>query len=256
MESKDHQNTHPTIQDLQARVEKLEKSKDSKDVWDVVNIIGSLLIPVAIAFTGYLFTQQQKLADQLQADRQLAIQKQFNQANTEIATIQAQVEQSQAFSGLIEALSSSDGPRRKLAVVAVEIALEPADAKKVLEIIAAQDSDPEVVAAAETSLQNINTAINAEDNERAGFQALLGGELAAARQYFAAAYDTFPTLHNVDEIYNRLLTTERVQAYENANSNQQQEILQGLYRQILEQYSWGMPEDLKQEMARRVAGKA
>lgn len=241
----------PSILDLEKRIKKLEGG--GKDIWDILSILGSLLIPVAIAFTGYLFSQQQKLTEQLQADRQIAIQEKFNQANTEIASIQAQVQQSQAVSGLIEALSSADGPRRKIAVVAVEIALKPEDAKRVLEIIAAQDPDPDVVATAENSLQNINIAIRAEDNERAGFQALLQGDLSAARQYFGAAYDQFPTLHNVDEIFRRVLTVEQVQAYENADSRQQQEILIGLYRQILSQYSWGMPENLKQEMARRVA---
>lgn len=243
----------PLIADLEKRIKKLEGG--GKDIWDILSILGSLLIPVAIAFTGYLFSQQQKLTEQLQADRQIAIQERFNQANTEIASIQAQVQQSQAVSGLIEALSSADGPRRKIAVVAVEIALKPEDAKKVLEIIAAQDPDPDVVAAAENSLENINVSIasRAQDNERAGFQALLRGDLSAARQYFGAAYDQFPTLHNVDEIFRRVLTMEQIQTYETANSRQRQEILIGLYRQILSQYSWGMPEDLKQEMASRVA---
>lgn len=250
-ENSENTNLDLRLRDLQKRVEKLENG--DKDIWDILNIIGSLLIPVAIAFTGFLFTQQQQVTEQLLAEKQQQTEERFNQANTEIASIQAQVEQSQAVSGLLDALSSSDGPKRRLAVIAVEIALEPEDAKKVLEIIAAQDDDPAVVAAAETSLENINIAIDAGDNERAGFQALLSGNLSAARQYFEAAYRTSPTLHNVDEIYHRLLTTEQVQDYDNASSDQKQTLLLGLYRQIIDQYSWGMPDDLKQDMKRRVA---
>lgn len=252
MEDQNDKNPNAGIKELQERVTKLEKNKESKDIWDVLNILGSLLIPVAIAFTGFLFTQQQKSTERLLAEKQQQTEERFNQANTEIASIQAQVEQSQAISGMLDALSSPDGPKRQLAVIAVEIALKPEDAKKVLRIIAAQDTNPAVVATAETSLENIQIAIDAGSNERAGFQAILNGNLAAARQYFEAAYKASPTLHNVDEIYNRLLAPNQIQTYEGANDAQKSEILRGLYRQILDQYSWGMPEDLKQEMKNRV----
>lgn len=193
------------VQLLEKRIKKLEG--EGKDIWDVLGILGSLLVPVAIAFTGLLFTHQQESADERMALREQESEERFNQANTEIATMQARVEQSQAMSDLIDALSSNDGPKRKLAVVAVELALRPEDARKVLEIIATQDTDPEVQAAAVNSLENVNDVIEiSADQERAGFQALLDGNLAQARQSFRAEYEASPELHNVDEIYNRLLT--------------------------------------------------
>ncbi|MEM1309342.1 MAG: hypothetical protein AAGF98_07555 [Cyanobacteria bacterium P01_H01_bin.153] len=243
------------LRHLEKRIKKLEG--EGKDVWDVLSIIGSVLVPVAIAFTGLLFTYQQNIASERMALKEQESEERFNQANTEIATIQARVEQSQAMSNLIEALSSNDGPKRRLAVVAVELALRPEDAKKVLEIIASQDTDPQVVAAAENSLENVNVVIETTaDSERAGFQALLDGDLIKARQSFGDAYDASPTLRNVDEIYNLVLTPTQVQTYNDASAAEQATILQRLYGRILADYARSMPDDLRTAMESRIVDDA
>jgi hypothetical protein len=252
MEYQNDNNLNADIKELQERVTKLERKKEGKDIWDILNILGSLLIPVAIAYTGFLFTRQQQSAELLSSEKQQETEERFNQANIEVASIQAKVEQSQVISTLLEALSSPNSPKRQLAVKAVEIALKSEDAKKVLDIVVSQDADPAVVAAAEASLGNIRVAIDAESNEQLGFQAILSGNLAAARKYFEAAYRISPTRHNIDEIYNQLLATDQIQKYENANETQKSELLLQLYQKILRQYSWGMPEDIRQEMNRRI----
>jgi len=228
----------PSIADLEKRIKKLEGG--GKDIWDILSILGSLLIPVAIAFTGILFTQQQERNKQsLEKDQQ------------RLAENELRIEQSQALLNLIEPLSDSEPMKRELAAVATSIAIyDKEEAKRILEIVQKRDESPEVQ---ETAASEIETITTAQGNEEAGFQALLAGDLMKARQYFESAYELLPILHNVDEIYNRLLTISQIERYENASNSEQQKILQDIYRQILDQYSWGMPNDVKQEMRRRLA---
>jgi hypothetical protein len=89
-------------------------------------------------------------------------------------------------------------------------------------------------------------------DEARGFRAILDGDLEKARTLFGTAYRLFPTYHNVDEIYNEVLTSEVIQAYKTAQPDGKKSIQRDVMQQILDSYSWGMPDDLHNEMKNRL----
>ncbi|HEX8069738.1 MAG TPA: hypothetical protein VF546_07300 [Pyrinomonadaceae bacterium] len=81
-------------------------------------------------------------------------------------------------------------------------------------------------------------------NEREGFKALLGGDLTQARNRFGAAYTQFPTYHNVDEIYNGVLTRALVDEFNRADAGRKAELQKNALTRIYDQYRWGIPPDI------------
>jgi hypothetical protein len=76
-------------------------------------------------------------------------------------------------------------------------------------------------------------AQRAAEAERQGFEALIERDLGAARRAFEQARTIWPEYHNVAEISRLLSSTQ-------AEPNWPE-----LYRKILTEYSWGLPEDLR-----------
>jgi septal ring factor EnvC (AmiA/AmiB activator) len=109
------------------------------------------------------------------------------------------------------------------------------------------------VVAAQEKIVNISTDF--KENEINGFRAILEGDLENARRLFEAAYNAYPTYHNVDEIYHQVLTQDRVRTYNIGSSNEKQSIQREIMQEIVENYSWGMPEDLLDEMKSRLASE-
>ncbi len=75
--------------------------------------------------------------------------------------------------------------------------------------------------------------------ERRGFEALLARDAAAALAAFDEARRIWPEYHNVAEI------GRAIRRYGNSLADPRSPAWQQLYREILTQYSWGMPEDLR-----------
>lgn len=80
--------------------------------------------------------------------------------------------------------------------------------------------------------------VTATQYEVLGFQALLDQKLGQAQDYFNKSYKAYPTYHQVDEISRNLLKKKT------SVSDWEKEI----YCPIVDQYSWGMPEDQKKQM--------
>jgi hypothetical protein len=110
-----------------------------------------------------------------------------------------------------------------------------------------------------TSPEKNNLEI-ARSNEKKGFQALLDANInlthgnlpqarenfSQARENFSRAYQAFPTYHNVDEINKLLIATEKKFNQQSEAERTQQ--LSRIFGQILTNYSWGMPPDIRQKM--------
>lgn len=99
--------------------------------------------------------------------------------------------------------------------------------------------------AVRTAGESITKVSQAEKNERLGFEALLRGDWTEARKKFGAAYQAFAEYHNVDEIYNTVLSQKQVEKYNAATPEQQKIIYKEVLARIWRNYSWGIPPDLK-----------
>jgi hypothetical protein len=90
-------------------------------------------------------------------------------------------------------------------------------------------------------------------NEIGGFQALMDGKLAEAKENFCNAYDRYPIAHSVDEICRKVLTPDRLKAFASADASQQQEIQKEILQEIVDQqWLMGIPTALKDELRSRL----
>lgn len=81
--------------------------------------------------------------------------------------------------------------------------------------------------------------------ETEGFDAILKKEYASAKNAFYQSYQLYPTLHNVEEIY-KLLALNELKNEDDWTS---------FYSKIVEVHSWGMPNDVRNELKRRLRKK-
>ncbi|RDC65528.1 hypothetical protein [Adhaeribacter pallidiroseus] len=119
---------------IQARLERLESKK--KDIWDIIQILGTLLIPVAIAFAGNQYSKAQQ-AEALQVE-QLQIER-----SHEMAQVNARIGQAGLIASMLDHLLSSDVKRKQLATEAVLIA-NPEIGPTLVRIVSEKDNNLEV----------------------------------------------------------------------------------------------------------------
>ena len=119
---------------LESRIAKLEAKP--KSGWDIVQILGALLVPVAIAYAGNRFAAAQREAalevERLQGEREYVV-----------ALTNARVGQAGVVGTLLDALVSPDQKRRKLAVEVVLIAL-PETGPALVRLVSESDVSAEV----------------------------------------------------------------------------------------------------------------
>jgi len=102
------------VRQLEADVAELKRKR--RDVWDVVQIIGTLLLPVAIAFAGYYYSLSMKAAEIASADRHAT-------ADQEVARINSRVGQAGLVLQYLPELFNSDPKRRDIAARTIQKAL-------------------------------------------------------------------------------------------------------------------------------------
>lgn len=95
------------------------------------------------------------------------------------------------------------------------------------------------------ALPQAGTTGSAIDIEAAAFNAIIEGKLEEARSLFGKAYAAYPTLHNVDEIFRKVLTQDRVNSYISADGTKKAEIQKQVADEILKTYSWGLTDETK-----------
>jgi len=88
----------------------------------------------------------------------------------------------------------------------------------------------------------------AMDIEAAAFNAIIEGKLEEAKVLFGKAYTAYPTLHNVDEIFSKVLSKDRVNSYIQADGTKKAEIQRQVAQEILKTYSWGLPDATKEKL--------
>lgn len=83
-----------------------------------------------------------------------------------------------------------------------------------------------------------STTIEAKSWELEGFKQLLNQNLVTASKAFKKSYEILPTYHNVDEILKFLINLKKDKLINWCN----------IYQDILKEYSWGMPNEIKIKM--------
>lgn len=141
------------ISELEEEIGKL-KSRE-KDTWDRFQIVGSILIPFAIAFVGWQYSVSMKDAE-IQSARnltelQLEFSKQQETFDQEISLTNSRVSQVGLVASFLESLLSTDKVKQKLAIEAVLIAL-PTEGPRLVKVIQESDESSEVKDFAQKSL--------------------------------------------------------------------------------------------------------
>ena len=142
---------------------------------------------------------------------------------------------------------------QQAATVDYLVALFPKELKDLQPLLISRAADNAVVskvdaAVATTTDVSVSEAESAAQLEREGFQAIIAGDLPSARKYFGTAYSLFPTYHQVDEIYRRVLTEDLISAFERGSAADRESLHQQVLRALRDDYSWGIPADLKQQI--------
>jgi hypothetical protein len=148
---------------LEKRVAKLEKQ--GKDGWDKFQIVATLMIPAAVAFAGYYFSQALANA-QTASSKALADSQQASEERR--AQITAAISQAELVSTFMKSLLSADTAERNLAIQAVLLALP--------------DSGPQLVAVLQNNVKTRDEAIVALRDRRTRLVDDVFAEDAGVRQ--------------------------------------------------------------------------
>jgi len=100
--------------EINKKVEILEKK--SKDYWDILQIIGGLLMPVAIASVGWIYSNAMKEVEIQVLKEKSSFEKSISEANIKVY-------QAQLVATFLKSLLSDNNIEQKLAIQAVLIAL-------------------------------------------------------------------------------------------------------------------------------------
>ena len=77
-----------------------------------------------------------------------------------------------------------------------------------------------------------------------GFKNLMDENFSASLENFEEAYRIYPEYHNVQEIYNLLRSS--INELQDPSSRDQKKM--NVYRDVVEKYSWGIPNNIKEAM--------
>ncbi|ODB85611.1 hypothetical protein A3194_12300 [Candidatus Thiodiazotropha endoloripes] len=151
------------ISDLEEELDKLKYKK--KDTWDRFKIVGSILVPFAIAFVGWQYSVSMKDAE-IQSARtltklQLEFSKQQETFDQEISLTNTRVSQVGLVASFLEPLLSTDKVKQKLAIEAVLIAL-PTEGPRLVKVIQESDESSDVKNFAQQSLASYRAKLIAE----------------------------------------------------------------------------------------------
>src|SRR5882724_6907250 len=127
------------------------QGKKTRDVWDIIQIVGSALIPAAIALAGFFYSNAVKKAED-------AANELKNNKDIEIATLNSQVNQAQLLATFMEPLVSKDSLKQAIAINAILIGM-PIQGKLILNLLAKNKNKSETQSLASTALNSRRTQL-------------------------------------------------------------------------------------------------
>ena len=175
-----------TVEERLSEIEATLKAiqQKPKDPWEKLSIVFSALIPFAIAYAGWHFSREMKVAEIESAEATAAARVQLEQVISDgqlsVAQVGSKVQQAGLVHQYLEELLSRDPARRKLALEAVLIAL-PEDGPRLARVVAQSEPQADVRAAASSALTQRRSQLirqlydESPTTRRNAAQALLSG---------------------------------------------------------------------------------
>ena len=205
----------PTIEEelneLKAKIEKIEKP--AKDPWDRLQVLGTLLVPVAIAFAAQHYTAEMKQAEieasAVNAAAQREIEETRGDRDYSIATTNARISQGGFLRTLLDDLLSDNPRKQKLASQAVMVAL-PESGPALLRVLE-ETGTPDTQRTATAALGNRRPVLIAQFFDesravrRAAYESLVSGWSADASIIPELIANARDNKTNADGIYNTLV---------------------------------------------------
>ncbi|MCK5310636.1 MAG: hypothetical protein KAJ62_00905 [Desulfobacteraceae bacterium] len=235
-----------SIKGLEGRIEKLEKDKQSKFRF----FVQYLLSPLLVVAVGLMFNWQ------LEKDKKEIQQLQI--AQTMLSTLFSEDKfKTLATKRLMDEVLESEKLKNEIGSI-VEDYLTVKFNKSFEE--GDYDSAQGILKATEimggSTGENIAKGIekdkkvvlskyqSARENELNGYKALVSNNFKLALEKFEEAYNSYPGLHSVSEIYHLLESSQ--------NEFDAPETGVKIYREIVEKYSWKVPDDIIQALKSKI----
>jgi hypothetical protein len=181
-----------------------------------VKILSAILIPISIAVAGHLFGLQMKNMEIASQEMQFQQEHSFELSKQEADW---RITKSELVYKFMDALTSSEPAKRKLAVETILIAL-PEDGPKLVSVIAQNDPSEDVQASASNSLKHqmqkiMNEMFSNDKNVRlkATESAILGWQ--SNQDFIAGIIDkAIQEIENANGVWNAIVFLENVGAKE------------------------------------------
>lgn len=207
-----------------------------------IGIVSTVITIGLTIFNTYTKTQID-IADQSLKQKSQEIEAKIKEQTANIEESKEKTSRYTFVKSLFPDLIGNDSKKQAITINLIRLTLTESEAERLFTGFQ-NSSDRQLKKAGNEGLaviKNEKSAVQiATEKEREGFMHLHDGRFDDALSSFEAAEKAFPTYHNVYEIAS-LLRKER-------NNFSNLEAQKKILRRIIDEYSWGMPDDSKEQL--------
>lgn len=225
-----------------------EQSISTGKITALIGVVSSVITIVLTVFNTYTKSQIDATDQQLKI-REQELEAKFKERTANIEESKEKTSRYTFVKTLFQDLESNDSKKQALTINLIRLTLTDGEAERLFtgftnsqnQTLQKVGNDGIAVIQKEKSSAQL-----AAEKEREGFLYLRDGKFDDALTSFEAAEKAFPTYHNVYEIAS-LLRKEKT----NFSSP---EIRKSILIRIINEYSWGMPDDIKEQLRKTASG--
>lgn len=212
-----------------------------------IGVVSSVITIVLTVFNTYTKLQIDA-ADQRLKEREQELEAKFKERTANIEELKEKTSRYTFVKTLFQDLESNDSEKQALTINLIRLTLTEGEAERFFRgITNSQNQTLQRVGNEGIAIiqKEKSSAQLATEKEREGFLYLLNEKFDDALTSFETAEKAFPTYHNVSEIADLLR--------KNKTNFSKPEIRKSILMRIIKEYSWGMPDDIKEQI-RKTAG--
>ncbi|GBL11936.1 hypothetical protein MSj_03446 [Microcystis aeruginosa Sj] len=219
-----------------------EQNISTGKITALIGVVSSVITIVLTVFNTYT-KWQIDAADQRLKERGQELEAIFKQRTADIEALKERTSRYTFVKTLFQDLESNDSKKQTLTINLIRLTLTEGESERLFRGFT-NSPDQTLQKVGNEGIAVIqkekSSAQVAAEKEREGFLYLREKKFDDALKAFEAAEKSFPTYHNVYEISN-LLRKERGNF---SNPEARKRIL----KRIIDEYSWGMPDDIKDQL--------